>query len=283
LNCNHSIGLHLRLKDTLADLVDEALNYRLSTFQFFLIKQKTEKYITLSSKEKDAFLKQRHSFGPLFVHSSYWINPASNNKAVFNLSKMLLKKELAMAQTLQIEYLVLHAGSAKGHLPTQEDVLAKKSGLAVLAKMLNSILKKDCSVTILLENSAHGKRTLGNDLMDFVELKALLDKPEKIGFCLDTAHAFSYGYDVTPVDNFIKTVDKAMGTENIKLIHFNDSQDKQGCKQDRHALPGQGNIGKSTLSEILHHPKFKNIPKIIEAPAGSKQISLELLQEINAW
>lgn len=284
MSFKHNIGLHLRIHTTLSDVVEQAIAYNLSSFQFFLIQQKTEKYLTLTTKEKEAFLKiRRASLGNLYIHSSYWINPATNNKDTFAISKMLLNKEIRLAQSLEVAYLVLHAGSAKGYRPTQDDPDGKQQGILMLAKMLNSILKKDTGVQILLENSAHGKKSIGNDLGDFALLKKELDYPERIGFCLDTAHAFSYGYDLSAIDQFVQIVDKTMGLEKVKLIHFNDSQDAHGSMQDRHAFPGHGTIGKKILQPFLHHSQLISIPKIIEGPEWNQQDTMNGLEDIYTW
>ena len=284
MNSLNHLGLHLRLKDNLAALVEEAQALQLSCIQFFLVDQKTHQYVTFSAKDKQAFLQARKDFlHDVFIHSSYWINPASHNKDVFNLSKSLLRREIRTAKSLDIGYLVLHAGSSKGYLATPEDPLAKTHGLKTLARMLNTLLKKESDVTILLENAAHGSKTLGNDLNDFVQLKEYLDFPDKIGFCLDTAHAYAYGYELAPIDPFLAFVDQTMGLNNLKLIHFNDSENLFGSMQDKHASPGQGKIGQSILSPYLHHKALKRLPKIIEAPTGSKQNLLQIVESVNNW
>jgi deoxyribonuclease IV len=284
LKSNELIGLHLRIKDSLTDLVAEALSLNLATLQFFLVKQQSNHYITLPAKEKAAFLAARAThFKHTFIHSSYWINPASYKKDVFSISRTLLRKELKLAKALEIHNLVLHPGSAKGYPATPNDPQAKQAGIAKLAKMLNTVLKKEDEVKILLENSAHGKRSIGNDLEDFAYLKQLLDFPEKIGFCFDTAHAYSYGYDIHNIPAIIDLMDKTMGLENIKLIHFNDSENTQGSMLDRHAFPGQGTIGSYSLKEFLNHPKLAHLPKIIEGPVASKAITQRILADIQSW
>ncbi len=284
MSSTNRLGLHLRLKDNLATLVEEATLLQLSCMQFFLVEQKTHQYLNFTAKDKQIFLQARQSFlKDVFIHSSYWINAASSKKDVFNLSRSLLRREIRTAKSLEIPYLVLHAGSSKGHPVTPEDPLAKVKGLQSLARMLNALLKKESDVTLLLENAAHGSKTLGNDLNDFVILKELLDHPEKIGFCLDTAHAYAYGYDLDPLDQFLAIVDQTMGLANLKLIHFNDSDNLFGSMLDKHAAPGQGNIGKKILSPFLHHKALKALPKIIEAPVGSRQTLHQIVESVNSW
>jgi len=283
LSSKQQIGLHLRLQTTLMNLVSQAHECNVTSFQFFLVVQKTQKYVRFSSKDKEEFLKVRSSFSDLYIHSSYWINPASCRKDVFDLSKRLLKKEIATAKALDIGYLVLHGGSAKGYPVWQDDPEGKKRGITTLASMLNSILKNEEGIQILLENGAHGKGTIGSNFEDYKVLLEYLDYPEKVRFCFDTAHAFSFGYELEPIDDFISMLQNNIKLEHIKLIHFNDTHDKQSSMQDRHAFPGQGKIGKQLLTNFLNHPKLKKIPKIVEGPDAEPSVTKEVLEEILSW
>lgn len=266
-----NFGLHLRLTHSLTDMIQEAITLNVPSFQFFLTKQSTGKYISITQKDIHGFCALKKGYpGEIYIHSSYWINPATSNKEAFNNSKLFLRRELRIANKLGIEYLVLHAGSAKGHILSEHDPIGKKSGIQTVAKLLNSVLKHETNVKILLENSAHGKQTIGNDFADLTLIRELVDYPEKIAFCLDTAHAFSYGYNLEPIDEFLNIVEKTMGIENIQLIHFNDTYDAHGSMQDRHALPGKGKIGIDALRQFIHHPDFRNITKIIEHPNSKK-------------
>ena len=250
----------------------------LKTFQFFLVRELKQRYITVNAEEKKAFVKIRQEhFSTLYLHSSYWINACTADQSIFALSKRLFQKELDAVLALELNYLVLHAGSAKGQSVTPEDPYGIKKGIEQLAKLLNELCKQYPTVQLLLENTAFGKNTIGSNLADFVLLRSLLDFPERVGYCLDTAHAFAYGYALDPLDDFIKIVDESLGVENIKLIHFNDSVLRFGCMQDMHAFPGEGKIGKDAMANLLNHPVFAPLPKIIEYPDGDLQ---EILQKV---
>ena len=284
MNYKSSIGLHLRTKDNVTELAQEAADLEVQYFQFFLTTPKTGKYLTLTAKDKQSFVAlRREHCKDIFIHSSYWINPSTYNKDVYELSKRLLRRELIAAGALEIQYLVLHAGSAKGHVATEQDPLAKQPGIDTLAKMINSLTKRATGIKILIENSAHGKRTIGNDLDDLLILRQKLDFPDRIGFCIDTGHAFSYGYQLEPIDDFVALLDQKLGLSNIELIHFNDVQDKQGTMLDRHAFPGLGTMGKEMLQPFLHHKQLLHIPKIIEGPTCSKNTIISLLNDIRTW
>jgi len=286
LNSNqHKIGFHLRLKNGLTQLIREAIEYEINHFQFFPIWPHTGKYIKLNGPDFQEFmtLRRKHFGEQIFLHSSYWINPSSGKKTTAQVSKGLLKKESKIAKALEIKYIVLHAGTATGFKETPEDPFCKAEGIEALARQLNCLLKNESDVQILLENTAHGNKSIGGCFSDFALLKDKLDHPEKIGFCLDTAHAFAFGHNLIETDAFIETLNKNLGLENIKLIHLNDSEEPFASKRDKHRLPGQGLIGSEALKNLIYHSKFESIPKIIEPTETNKQVTQKSITEILNW
>ena len=112
---------------------------------------------------------------------------------------------------------------------------------------------------LLLETDAgHSILDDPKDLCDFYNsLPESIKK--KTAICLDTCHVFSAGYD--PLEAF--------GTFNdnnvpVKLVHFNDSLYKKGCKKDRHTHIGKGQIGVQKLTEIALYCAPRFIGMLIE-------------------
>lgn len=264
-------------------LITEAQTLGISCVQFFLVDQKTRHYLTFTDADKQAFIAARHSFlTHAFIHSAYWINPASPKPEILALSRRLLKNELAVANALEVPHIVLHPGSTKGYPVDPQDPDARLRGLQALATTLNKVLKHETNVGILLENIVIGGHGLGGDLEDFLTVKQYLDQPEKVGFCFDTAHAYSYGYtlDLEPI---ISLIDRTMGLNQLKLIHFNDSANELGSQLDRHAAPGLGKIGKQQLLPLLSDQRLSHIPKIIEVAAGDTAQLSTLISGITTW
>jgi deoxyribonuclease-4 len=50
------------------------------------------------------------------------------------------------------------------------------------------------------------------------------------------------------------------------VLHINDSKNVRGARKDRHENIGFGEIGFGALNYIVHHPAFKEVPKILETP-----------------
>lgn len=269
------LGLHLRLTTNILELIQKALRLQLPFFQCFLLFQHTNKYVDLEAPDiHEYLLLRRDNFKQLFAHASYWINGA--NKTCDE--HPLLKKELALAQQLEFTHLVLHPGSANG-------CSSKEAGIDNLARLLNNLLKKESDVQLVLENTAHGNLSIGSDLTDFRVLLEKLDKPEKIAFCIDTAHAYAFSYDLASkegLEQFILLVEKYIGLSRLALIHLNDTREKCGSKIDRHALPIEGRIGRAQLQKIIQHPLLSHIPMLMELPLISEDQEIVILHEFES-
>jgi deoxyribonuclease-4 len=127
------------------------------------------------------------------------------------------------------------------------------------------------NVTILLENSAGQKDSIGSTLED---LREILDKlsSKTYGLCLDTCHAFASGYDLKNTDacnKFMEKFDNIVGLGVLKLIHLNDSKGDIGSHLDRHEHIGLGKIGIDGLSSILNMKPLRDLPIIMETPIDS--------------
>jgi deoxyribonuclease-4 len=278
------IGFHLRLQDSITALAEQALALELDCFQFFLTAStRHNNYLRLTPDDVRAFKTLRSSFQNIYIHSSYWINPATCKPHSTATAKRLLMDEVRRALLLGIHHLVVHPGSANGHPPDFTSEQIRHTGIANVARMVNDITKKFSDIVIILENTAHGNRSIGSNLEDFKLIKEYLDRPEAVQFCFDTAHAFVYGYDFEDTNALITTIDRTMGLDNLALIHLNDSQEDNGSRKDRHASPGEGKIGKHLLSPLIKNQHLASIPLIIEAPSTTSEQKEETLKAIKSW
>lgn len=267
------IGLHIRLNKTLLDVVDRAENLAVPIFQCFFIHQLTNQFIQPGEEEIKEFLKRRHYFQQLYLHGSYWINLAS-----YTSGNKILLREITLAKKLEFTHIILHPGSAKR-------VKDKREGIGVIARNLNRIFKIESDIKVVLENTAHAGLSIGGDLNDFKMLKERLDHPEKLLFCLDTAHAHSYGYDLISSNGqqqFTELVQNTLGLENIALIHLNDTGQLKGSRIDKHELIGSGLLGAS-LPSFIGRDEFKSIPVVMELPVIDEGKEEEILKMVRSW
>jgi len=103
---------------------------------------------------------------------------------------------------------------------------------------------------LLLENTAGTRNSMGSSFEDIQRIIAGLTRPERVGVCFDTAHAYAAGYDLgskAAVDNTIRRFDETIGFERLHLVHLNDSSGGLGSRIDRHEHIGLGMIGEKGL------------------------------------
>ena len=90
-----------------------------------------------------------------------------------------------------------------------------------------------------------------------------------LGVCLDTAHAFTAGYDLRDEDGFFATFDaleRNVGTQNVRAVHFNDSRAAYNSRVDRHWHIGLGHIGAEALARVARHPSLAHAAFLLETP-----------------
>ncbi len=128
--------------------------------------------------------------------------------------------------------------------------------------------------SILLENTAGEAGDVGYTFGQMREIISRLRNFSAIGICYDTCHGFAAGYDIrtrTDVDALAKEIDATVGLNRLKGIHLNDSLRDFSSRVDRHWHIGEGKIGLDGFRALLHHPVFKDIPKIMETPKETEE------------
>ncbi len=124
-------------------------------------------------------------------------------------------------------------------------------------------------VTLLVENTAGQGSSLGHS---FEHLAGLLDRvrrPARLGFCVDTCHLLAAGYDFRDAEGYravFAEFDRRVGVERIRAFHLNDSKKDVGSRVDRHEHIGRGFVGNPAFARILHDPRFRRVPKVLETP-----------------
>jgi deoxyribonuclease-4 len=126
---------------------------------------------------------------------------------------------------------------------------------------------------IVLENSPGSGFGLG---VDVAELAGIADAAaarglpaRRIGFCLDAAHAWAAGIDLSErvtIDAFLTDFDDRIGLERLVMIHLNDSKSELGSRLDRHEHLGAGRIGAAGLGHLLRHPALAHVTYYLETP-----------------
>jgi len=129
------------------------------------------------------------------------------------------------------------------------------------------------ALTILIENTAGQGSSIGRDFEQITQLLAALDELP-VDVCLDTAHTFASGYDISTepgLESTIRAIDRSFGFDRIKLIHCNDSKSPLNSRVDRHQHIGLGHVGADAFRRLTHNLKFSRVPFILETPVDKER------------
>jgi deoxyribonuclease IV len=212
-------------------------------------------------------LREQWDIGPVFVHTNYLINLASQRPDLYEKSIEQFVVDIERTERLGAEYVVTHLGSASGQGP--EWMIERVSEALNMAFKLHSP-----KAVILLENTAAEKGDIGYSLEQVQEVIARLNDARNIGICYDTCHGFAAGYDIRTrkdVDALAKTIEGTVGLKRLQGMHLNDCLKDFGSHVDRHWHIGEGKIGLDAFKVLLNHPAFKDVPKIMETPKETEE------------
>ena len=250
------IGLHLRITDSLIQTAQLAHKKGLPIFQTFFMTDDGA-VLKIPAQERVAFFKEwRELFERVYLHCSYRINFSSCR----SLEHPVFERELQLAKRCGITHFVLHPGSI-------EKGFTRQQALQALAQFLNGMCMREKQLVFILENTVGKESTIGAQFEDFIELHPLLLFPDRIGLCIDTAHAHISGYDLTTQNGyqaFCETVQKVTQYIPLMLLHLNNTVQRSGSLCDQHALPEMGIIPQSILKQVINNDLFKHVPIIIE-------------------
>jgi deoxyribonuclease-4 len=96
-------------------------------------------------------------------------------------------------------------------------------------------------------------------------------EPERLCVCLDTAHVFAAGFDLTTAAGtrkMFREFERVIGLQHLAALHLNDSKTNRGSRVDRHEHIGKGKIGLEAFRLIMRDRRFRKIPKALETPKG---------------
>ncbi|MFH1644190.1 MAG: deoxyribonuclease IV [bacterium] len=261
------LGAHITISKGLDKAIEIGQSIGCTAIQIFTKNNKSYFAKKLTKTEIENFKKtQKNStIEKVVAHTSYLINICSKNPETENKSIASLKEELSRCEQLEIPYLVLHPGSHTGQ--------GEKEGIKKIAKNLDMVLNSASGNTmILLETMAGQGTNLGYKFEQLKEIRDLCKHKKLIGFCFDTCHVYSAGYNIGTEKGYKKTIkefDEILGLKNLKAIHLNDSKTELGSRKDRHANIGNGKIPKLSFQLLMKDKRFKKVPKILETPTDS--------------
>src|SRR3954471_19633938 len=213
------------------------------------------------------------------IHAVYLINPATKDREMRAKSAASLIHALRMGDEIGADGVVLHPGSTVGE-PHDE-------ALPRVGDMLRHALGESDSCRLLLENTAGAGNTLGRSFEELAELIDLAGADKRIGICLDSCHMLASGFDIDTADKLTGVIDdyvRVVGLRRLRCLHPNDSLPPRGSTRDRHAPPGDGELGSRGCAAFLSEPRFEKLPVLFEGPGvegkAPAKVDIERMREL---
>ncbi len=258
------VGVHTSIAGGITRAISEAVEKGCDCFQIFARNPRGWSDRALSREEIRRFRDAREKAGlwPMAIHSVYLINLAAQDAVVLDRSRAAFRQEIERGLELGADYLVVHPGNPK-NATAEAGIHTAVESIRYAARGLNMN-----GLTILIENTAGQGSSIGCAFDQVAEIIAALDDLP-VAVCLDTAHTFAAGYDISTESGFRATcraIERSFGFDRIRLVHCNDSKARLGSRVDRHEHIGLGHIGAAAFRRLTHNLKFRRIPFILETP-----------------
>lgn len=271
-------GAHLSAAGGPHRALESAAEYGMEACQLFTKNNQQWRATDLTIETIATFAETSKRIGLrcMLAHSSYLLNLATKDDALWQKSIAALKDELLRADQLKLAYLVMHPGTA-----SDEDDAAALARVSSAIDLALGALPK-LTTRLLLETTAGQGKSIGHR---FEQLGTILQRSKqgrKVGICLDTCHVFAAGYALTPVKSYRQTMkefDQAIGLEHLAVLHVNDSVKALGSRVDRHAHIGHGAIGLEGFCNVVNDKRFTELPMILETPKaiGPNEVHWDVL------
>jgi deoxyribonuclease-4 len=258
------VGFHAPIAGGLQNALLKAQAHRCEAVQMFSRNPRGWMARPLTDEEVERFrvVRAETNLSPVVIHCNYLVNLAAADATILEKSRASFREEAQRAIILGADYLVVHPGSARGACE-RDAIRTCAESLKIACEGLDL-----GSFRILLENTAGQGECIGHR---FEHLREIIEAcPELgLGVCLDTAHAFTAGYDIRDEDGLTATIEaleRNVGTEHVRAVHFNDSKADYNSRVDRHWHIGLGHIGHDALRRVARHPRLAHAAFLLETP-----------------
>ena len=264
--CSLLLGAHMSTSGGVDKAIGRAVGVGCSAMQIF-VKSNMQWFAPspFAPAELRAFHEhsERAQLEVVFGHSGYMINLSATNPEFLAKSRRALAEELARADQLQLPFLVLHPGAHMG--------AGVEAGLERVVESLDSVFAGNpkLATRVALETTAGQGSSLGSEFEHLAFILQNVREPDRLCVCVDTAHLYAAGYDISTVADCKRTFaefDRIIGHQHLAALHLNDSKTALGSRVDRHEHIGAGRIGLEGFRHIMTAPRFAAIPKVLETP-----------------
>ena len=272
------LGLHCSAREGYFAALEEALAAGCRSMQMFCYQRHQVPNPEAMRRFKES--RDASSVETLLIHARYLPALASSDRVRRDRSVELMRQEMLWSRALGADALIIHLGAFSAGASRAE-------GMNLLAGSLERALEEVPDLPVVIENVPGGGRRMGGGIEELSEaaenLRAQL-RP-RIGFCLDTAHAWAYGYGLdsaAEMCRFLSQAKTALGLKNILAFHLNYTAAERRSHQEQHEHWGRGRLGLEGLGVLLKDPDFAGIAGILETPKSPEddRRNLALLRQI---
>jgi deoxyribonuclease-4 len=273
-------GFHISIAGGFSRVAERAELRGCETIQLFSRNPRGWRYGPLDKEDVEEFRSSIKSSGlfPIFLHLPYLPNIASQESKFYKRSVDSVITDLERAEKLGAQYLIIHIGH---RMESSED-----EGIEAVFQGINQAFEKVKNpVILLMENTAGQGTEIG---YTFDQIKKIIERVhdhQRMGVCLDTAHSFEAGYDLSNKDGLertLETFDQTIGLKRLHLLHLNDSKTPLGSRKDRHWHIGEGYIGLEGFRNLINHPLLRHLPGIMETPRKDTVEDLKNMEVIRS-
>jgi deoxyribonuclease-4 len=270
-------GCHLSTRGGYAEAARTAIRIGAGAFQYFPKNPRSLNLKALDRHDAEECARLCRERGIASIgHSPYPVNPAAEGERAA-VSAACVRNDLEIAEACGSIGTVVHFGTYKGKDPLQ--------GYRNVIEWINRVLADwTGGALLLIENQAGDHGPMGTTPEESAQIRALCERPEAVGFCLDTCHLLASGeWSVGGWDAFSKRCRRSGYWEALKAVHANDSRYPPGSARDRHAPIGEGWIGERGFRELLAAPELRRVPFVLETPAEPDLTHPDQMNRLRRW
>ncbi len=276
------IGAHISIAGGVSKSIGRAKAAGCEAVQIFSGNPRGWKIKPFDPEELKRFhlLCHQEDIRPVIIHSPYLINLAAPDETIYRKSMVAFRNELVRADQLGADGFVIHIGHHLGE--------GIESGIRKMADSLRESIDSlpELKTRILLENTAGEGSSLGHRAEYIAEIMELSGVGDKLYLCFDTCHAYVSGYDIATargLDETMDEIDRLIGLDRLRVVHFNDTKFGLGSRRDRHEHIGEGKIGMAGMKRIARHPALQDKTFILETPKDTPESDLRNISLLKSF
>lgn len=275
------LGLHVGASGGVENAPGRAAKEGGESVQIFAGSPRMWRKTVYSSEQGGKFQAaiEEHGIKESFIHVMYLTSYGTADEEHRKKSVDAFITALQNCDTLGARGAITHLGSHKGD--------GFETALPRIRACLEQVLESDTGAEVILENSAGAGDTIGGTFNEIGQIIRACNNHPRLKVCLDTAHAFTSGYDLRTPDQWNKLMrqfDEAIGLDRLSVIHLNDSKYDIDTYKDRHENIGDGYIGAEAFRSVVNDSRLQDIAGILEVPGvegkGPDKENINRLKEL---